>query len=65
MTSVRGGTVDAAAAMRTKIEKDGLLDTSTYEAWAKTLINAPVLIHSDVSAICEKSGRKWQYNYEK
>lgn len=49
MTSVRGGTVDKAAAMKTKIKTEGVLDTVTYEAWAKTIINAPVLIHSEVS----------------
>ncbi|KAL2081762.1 hypothetical protein ACEWY4_023615 [Coilia grayii] len=65
MASVRGGTVDTAAAMRTKIEKDGLLDTLTYEAWAKSIINAPTLIHSDPEPIYNLIPLKTAHSHEK
>ncbi|KAJ8286909.1 hypothetical protein GJAV_G00044790 [Gymnothorax javanicus] len=51
ITSVRGGTIDTAAALRAKIEKTGVMDPDIYVAWAKSLTVAPVLIHSQHAAI--------------
>ncbi|XP_028829416.1 complement component C9 [Denticeps clupeoides] len=65
MSSVRGGTVDAAAAMRTKIEKQGLLDTATYESWARTIINSPVPIHSDPEPIYNLIPLKMSHSQER
>uniref|UniRef100_A0A665V8I5 Complement component C9 n=1 Tax=Echeneis naucrates TaxID=173247 RepID=A0A665V8I5_ECHNA len=47
LTSVKGGTAVAATAMRAKLNKDGLMDVTTYENWARTLSNAPALINSE------------------
>lgn len=49
MTSVKGGTLEAAAAMRAKLDKDGLMDIPTYQEWARTINNAPALISSQVN----------------
>ncbi|XP_061117883.1 complement component C9 [Conger conger] len=51
MTSVRGGTIDTATALKTKIEKTGVMDVDAYVAWAKSLTVAPVLIDSQSEAI--------------
>ncbi|KPP65244.1 complement component C9-like [Scleropages formosus] len=51
VTSVSGGTAATAAALKMKIEKSGVLDVGAYVEWAKSLINAPVLLHSQPEAI--------------
>ncbi|KAG5834474.1 hypothetical protein ANANG_G00261900 [Anguilla anguilla] len=51
MTSVRGGTIQTATALKTKIEKTGVMDVDTYVAWAKSLAVAPVVVHSQPEAI--------------
>ncbi|KAI3362125.1 hypothetical protein L3Q82_012453, partial [Scortum barcoo] len=51
MTSVRGGSLDTAVAMRAKLNKEGVMDVETYKAWATTVINAPALIHSEPEPI--------------
>ncbi|KAJ8286908.1 hypothetical protein GJAV_G00044780 [Gymnothorax javanicus] len=51
ITSVRGGTIDTAAALRAKIEKTGVMDADIYAAWAKSLTVAPVLIQRQLEAI--------------
>lgn len=48
MTSVRGGTIEAAAAMRAKLNAEGLMDVSTYQEWARTVADLPALIYSEV-----------------
>ncbi|XP_061656977.1 complement component C9 isoform X2 [Syngnathoides biaculeatus] len=47
MTSVKGGTLETAVAMRAKLNKDGLMDISTYQAWARTIADAPALLSSE------------------
>ncbi|KAJ8339214.1 hypothetical protein SKAU_G00360000 [Synaphobranchus kaupii] len=51
VTFVRGGTSQTATAMRTKIEKTGMMDVDTYVAWAKSLSVSPVLIHNQPESI--------------
>lgn len=48
MTSVKGGTLQAAAAMRAKLDKDGLMDLETYQNWAASIADVPALIYSEV-----------------
>lgn len=48
MTSVKGGTLQAAAAMRAKLDKDGLMDLQTYENWAASIPDVPALMYSEV-----------------
>ena len=48
MTSVRGGTLEGAATMRAKLNKDGVMDVDTYRNWARTIADAPALIKSEV-----------------
>ncbi|KAG9354268.1 hypothetical protein JZ751_012392 [Albula glossodonta] len=51
VASVRGGLPEAIAALKTKIENTGVMDVDTYVKWAKTLGNAPLLIHSQPEGI--------------
>ncbi|XP_054613866.1 complement component C9 isoform X1 [Dunckerocampus dactyliophorus] len=51
MTSVKGGTLESAVAMRAKLNKDGVMDVHTYQAWARTIANAPALLHSEAHPI--------------
>lgn len=50
ITSVKGGTLETAVAMRAKLNAEGVMDISTYQAWARTIAEAPALLHSDVGA---------------
>ncbi|KAM8743389.1 complement component C9 [Acanthopagrus schlegelii] len=51
MTSVRGGTLEGAATMRAKLNKDGVMDVDTYRNWARTIADAPALIKSEPQPI--------------
>ncbi len=48
MTSVKGGSLEAAVAMRAKLNKDGVMDVSTYQEWARSIPDVPALIYSEV-----------------
>ncbi|XP_019747841.1 complement component C9 [Hippocampus comes] len=47
MTSVKGGTLVSAVTMRAKLNKDGLMDIDTYQAWARTIADVPALLNSE------------------
>ncbi|XP_071771263.1 complement component C9 [Centroberyx gerrardi] len=47
MTSVKGGTLESAVTMRAKLNQDGLMDIATYQNWARTIADAPALLHSE------------------
>ncbi|XP_068608889.1 complement component C9 [Brachionichthys hirsutus] len=47
MTSVKGGTLESAATMRAKLNKDGVMDVATYQDWARSIAGAPALIYSE------------------
>ncbi|XP_030291657.1 complement component C9 isoform X1 [Sparus aurata] len=51
MTSVRGGTLEGAATMRAKLNRDGVMDVDTYRNWARTIAEAPALIKSEPQPI--------------
>ncbi|XP_053710439.1 complement component C9 [Synchiropus splendidus] len=51
MTSVKGGTLESAVAMRAKLNKDGVMDVETYQAWARTIPEAPALLNSEPEPI--------------
>lgn len=51
MTSVKGGTLETAVTMRAKLNKEGVMDIDTYQAWARTITDAPALINSEVGMI--------------
>ncbi|XP_061603227.1 complement component C9 [Phyllopteryx taeniolatus] len=51
MTSVKGGTLESAVTMRAKLNKDGLMDIDTYQAWARTIADAPALLSSEPQPI--------------
>lgn len=51
MTSVKGGTLQSAVSMRAKLTTDGVMDIATYQEWARTIADAPALLHSDVRII--------------
>lgn len=48
MTSVKGGTLLSAVSMRAKLNRDGVMDLATYQEWARTITEAPALLHSEV-----------------
>lgn len=48
MTSVKGGTLQTAVAMRAKLNKEGVMDITTYQNWARSITDAPALINSQV-----------------
>ncbi len=48
MTSVKGGTLPAAVAMKAKLDKEGVMDIATFQTWAQTITEEPALIHSEV-----------------
>lgn len=54
MTSVKGGTLESAVTMRAKLNKEGVMDITTYQDWARTIAEAPALIYSEVGL------RDWQ-----
>lgn len=49
ISSVKGGSTQSAAAMKSQLSKDGMLDINHYIEWARTLSDIPALIQSDVS----------------
>ncbi|KAM7392538.1 hypothetical protein PAMA_007583 [Pampus argenteus] len=51
MTSVKGGTLESAAVMRAKLNKEGVMDITTYQKWAGTIAHAPALIDSEAEPI--------------
>nr|AXB74601.1 complement component 9 [Planiliza haematocheilus] len=51
MTSVKGGTIASAAAMRAKLNKEGVMDVDTFQAWAATIPDAPALLSSEPEPI--------------
>ncbi|XP_056146682.1 complement component C9 isoform X2 [Lampris incognitus] len=51
MTSVKGGDLESAVAMRAKLNKDGVMDISTLQRWARTIADAPALLHSQPEPI--------------
>ena len=53
VTFVRGGTSDTTAAMRAKLDKDGVMDLATIREWARSLADTPALLKSEVR---EKAG---------
>lgn len=48
MTSVKGGNLESAVAMRAQLNRDGVMDIPTYQNWARSLNDAPALIKSQV-----------------
>ncbi|XP_041666576.1 complement component C9 [Cheilinus undulatus] len=51
MTSVKGGTLESAVTMRAKLNQEGVMDIETYQNWARTIADAPALIHSEPDPI--------------
>nr|AJA33610.1 complement component 9 [Larimichthys crocea] len=51
MTSVKGGTLSAAALMRANLNKEGLMDIATYQTWAQSIVDGPALIKSEPEPI--------------
>ncbi|KAF7688737.1 complement component C9 [Silurus meridionalis] len=51
ISAVKGGTTKSAAAMKSQLSKDGVLDWQHYVEWARTLADWPALIHSDPEPI--------------
>ncbi|XP_072228456.1 complement component C9 [Leuresthes tenuis] len=51
LTSVKGGTLDTAAAMRAKLNKDGVMDIDTYKDWARSVGDNPALLSSEAEPI--------------
>ncbi|KAM6975774.1 complement component C9 [Tautogolabrus adspersus] len=51
MTSVKGGTLESAVAMRAKLNREGVMDIATYQNWARTIAAAPALINSEPDPI--------------
>ncbi|KAM9841638.1 complement component C9 [Aulostomus maculatus] len=51
MTSVKGGNLESAVTMRAKLNKDGVMDLETYQAWARSIADAPALIDSEPDPI--------------
>ncbi|KAM6902069.1 complement component C9 [Xenentodon cancila] len=46
MTSVKGGTLESAARMKAKLEKEGVMDIDTYQNWARSIAEGPALLNS-------------------
>ncbi|XP_059214637.1 uncharacterized protein LOC131992941 [Centropristis striata] len=51
LTSVKGGTLETAVAMRAKLNKEGIMDVPTYQTWAKSISLVPALLHSEAEPI--------------
>lgn len=51
MTSVKGGTLQSAVTMRAKLNREGVMDITTYQDWARSIAEAPALIYSEVGII--------------
>lgn len=48
MTSVRGGSLEAAVGMKAKLDKEGMMDLATFQAWARSVADFPALLSSEV-----------------
>uniref|UniRef100_A0A8C5GME3 Complement component C9 n=1 Tax=Gouania willdenowi TaxID=441366 RepID=A0A8C5GME3_GOUWI len=44
MISIRGGGQESAAAIKTKLNTKGIMDTITYQAWAQSIADVPALL---------------------
>ncbi|XP_045922844.1 complement component C9 [Micropterus dolomieu] len=51
MTSVKGGTLQSAVTMRAKLNREGVMDITTYQDWARSIAEAPALINSEPEPI--------------
>ncbi|XP_040914348.1 complement component C9 [Toxotes jaculatrix] len=51
MTSVKGGTLESAVTMRAHLNKEGVMDITTYQNWARTIPEAPALLYSEPEPI--------------
>ncbi|XP_053342020.1 complement component C9 [Clarias gariepinus] len=51
ISAVKGGSTESAAAMKSQLSKDGVLDWKHYVDWARTLSDLPALIYSDPEPI--------------
>ncbi|XP_004074560.1 complement component C9 [Oryzias latipes] len=51
VTSVRGGNMESAVAMRGKLNKEGIMDIGTYQFWARSIADAPALLSSEPEPI--------------
>ncbi|XP_037548251.1 complement component C9 [Nematolebias whitei] len=51
MTSVKGGTLDSAVAMRVKLNTEGIMDVATFQQWARTIADSPALLNSEPEPI--------------
>ncbi|KAM4719593.1 complement component C9 [Anableps anableps] len=51
MTSVKGGTLEAAVAMRAQLNKEGVMNVDTYRSWARSIADVPALINSEPEPI--------------
>lgn len=56
MTSVKGGSLESAVAMRAQLNRDGVMDVPTYQNWARSINDAPALINSEVKD-CHPKGK--------
>ncbi|KAM4528252.1 complement component C9 [Odontesthes bonariensis] len=51
MTSVKGGTLETAAAMRAKLNTEGVMDIESYKDWARSIGDNPALLSSEAEPI--------------
>ncbi|XP_065123320.2 complement component C9 [Paramisgurnus dabryanus] len=51
LISVKGGSTESAAAMRSHLAQEGRLDFTHYIQWAKTISDLPALVYSDPEPI--------------
>ncbi|KAF7217527.1 complement component C9 [Nothobranchius furzeri] len=51
MTSVRGGTLLAASAMKTQLNTEGTMSLKTYQDWAHSITEEPALLYSEPEPI--------------
>lgn len=48
VSAIYGGSADGAAGMKSQLNKDGIVDMATFQNWARSLGEEPVLLNSDV-----------------
>ncbi|XP_041826621.1 complement component C9-like [Melanotaenia boesemani] len=51
MTSVRGGSINAAIVMRATLNKEGVMNLDAYREWARSIAEEPALISSEPEPI--------------
>uniref|UniRef100_A0A4W4GSW1 Complement component C9 n=1 Tax=Electrophorus electricus TaxID=8005 RepID=A0A4W4GSW1_ELEEL len=51
ISAVKGGSTQSAAAMKSQLSKEGVMDRQYYVEWARTLADLPALIYSDPEPI--------------